>query len=250
MAEGSVVMAATAVSSHVHLVRAMIRDGHAGAVIDVEEASELAGVDRLFARLPALDGDEPAAVTWTSARRLADRLEGHAVVGLSSFRANPAELPEARVEAGLALAVLMRHDDPTPNHVNTGTYRLLFRTMASGQRVLLDFCESTVGALRRYDERHRGELVRTLRTYIEEANGNMNATAAATFTHRHTVAYRLERIRELTGLDPGNPADREQLGLGLKILLILDATAAPDAPADSSLSRRCRVSESVARQIA
>ena len=33
----------------------------------------------------------------------------------------------------------------------------------------------------------------------------MNATAAAIYAHRHTVAYRLERVRELTGLDPMSP---------------------------------------------
>ena len=30
----------------------------------------------------------------------------------------------------------------------------------------------------------------------------MNATARAIYAHRHTVAYRLERVKELTGLDP------------------------------------------------
>ena len=30
----------------------------------------------------------------------------------------------------------------------------------------------------------------------------MNLTAKATYTHRHTVSNRLNRIEELTGLDP------------------------------------------------
>src|ERR1035441_8774292 len=45
------------------------------------------------------------------------------------------------------------------------------------------------------------DLVSTLETYLAH-NANMNATAATVFAHRHTVAYRLERIKELTGLDP------------------------------------------------
>jgi sugar diacid utilization regulator len=45
----------------------------------------------------------------------------------------------------------------------------------------------------------------------------MNATASAIYAHRHTVAYRLERIRELSGLDPARLEEREQLSLGLKI---------------------------------
>jgi hypothetical protein len=243
-------MCAAAVSSHLHLVRAMIRDGHAGAQIDAPQPSGLSGVERIHARLPAIAGEEPAAATWSSARRLAEQLEGHAVVGLSSFRGDPSQMQAARTEAELVLEVLMRRDNPTPEDVNSGTYRLLFRTMAADRSVLHDFCESTVGALRRYDERHNGALVHTLRTYLESANCNMNATAAATFTHRHTVAYRLDRTRTLTGLDPGRPADREQLALGLKIQLILDATSSPQAPADSRLARQCRVSNRSCHQVA
>ena len=33
----------------------------------------------------------------------------------------------------------------------------------------------------------------------------MNQTATAIHAHRHTVSYRLDRIRELTGLDPADP---------------------------------------------
>ena len=44
----------------------------------------------------------------------------------------------------------------------------------------------------------------------------MNATAQAIHAHRHTVGYRLERVRELAGLDPFSSEDRERLGLGLK----------------------------------
>jgi DNA-binding PucR family transcriptional regulator len=57
----------------------------------------------------------------------------------------------------------------------------------------------------RYDDQYRTELVRTLQAYLD-ANCNMNATAGAIFAHRHTIAHRLDRIRELTGLDPPRAA--------------------------------------------
>jgi sugar diacid utilization regulator len=44
----------------------------------------------------------------------------------------------------------------------------------------------------------------------------MKATAAAIYAHRHTVAYRLERVRDLTGLDPLRREGREHLGLAIK----------------------------------
>jgi hypothetical protein len=54
-----------------------------------------------------------------------------------------------------------------------------------------------------------------------DQNCNMNATAAAIYAHRHTVAYRLERVKELTGLDPMQSEDRERLGRGLKAYRII-----------------------------
>jgi DNA-binding PucR family transcriptional regulator len=45
------------------------------------------------------------------------------------------------------------------------------------------------------------DLRSTLETYLAN-DCNMNATAREVDAHRHTVAHRLGRIRELTGLDP------------------------------------------------
>ena len=75
------------------------------------------------------------------------------------------------------------------------------------------FYEDTVAPLVRYDESYGSELVATLETFLEH-NGATGAAAAALFVHRHTIAYRLERVKELTGLDPALSEDRERLGLG------------------------------------
>ena len=56
-----------------------------------------------------------------------------------------------------------------------------------------------------YDDQYSTDLVGTLGSYLEN-NCNMNATASSIHAHRHTVGYRLERVKELTGLDP--PAAR------------------------------------------
>lgn len=92
---------------------------------------------------------------------------------------------------------------------------LLFGLLSSRPEELQLLYRDTVAPLVGYDERYRTELVATLKTYLSE-NCNMNATANTMLAHRHTIAYRLDRIRELTGLDPGRSEDREWLGLGLK----------------------------------
>jgi sugar diacid utilization regulator len=176
---------------------------------------------RVYALLPAGEatGDARRA-TIAAARRLAGRLEHHAAVGLSSFYADAADLRRAIREAELALDVLDISDEPIAQDIGSGTYRLLFRMLASHPEEIRAFYEDTVAPIVRHDARHRTELLPTLEAYLA-SNCNMNATAVAASVHRHTVANKLERIRAMTELDPLVSEDREQLGLGIKAYRII-----------------------------
>ena len=175
---------------------------------------------RVYALLPATGGDEAPEATLSAARKLAARLQRHGTVGLSSFYSDPAEFGRAIQEAELVLDVLRRSDVPIAEDIGTGTYRLLFRVLASHPEEVRSFYEDTVAPIVKYDDQYATDLVGTLEAYLEQ-NCNMNATAAAIYAHRHTVAYRLERVRELTALDPMQSEDRERLGLGLKAYRII-----------------------------
>jgi DNA-binding PucR family transcriptional regulator len=104
--------------------------------------------------------------------------------------------------------------------IGSGTYRLLVRVLASDPAEVESFFEATVARVVAYDRQYSTNLIGTLEAYLEH-NGAMGATAQAIFAHRHTVAYRLERVRDLTGLHPGVSEDRERLGLGLKAYRLL-----------------------------
>ena len=203
------------------------RPRHVAATISGEWAGALAQhagdgpAPRVYAVLPARGGDGAPEATLAAARTLAARLQRLGVVGLSSFYADPAELGRAIQEAELVLDVLRRGDGAmAAAEIGTGTYRLLFRVLASHPEEVRSFYDDTVAPLVRYDDQYRTELVTTLEAYFEH-NCNMNATAAAIYAHRHTVAYRLERVKELSGLDPMQTEDRERLGLGLKAYRII-----------------------------
>jgi DNA-binding PucR family transcriptional regulator len=127
-------------------------------------------------------------------------------------------------EAELMADLLRASGAPSPQVAGTGAYRLLLRLFVTHPEDVWSFYEGTVGPIVRYDEQYRTDLVPTLESYLAH-NGNMNATAAAVFAHRHTIAYRLDRVRELTGLDPAQGEHRERLGLGLKAYRILPPRA-------------------------
>ena len=217
LSEGAVVLCAELSSERPRHVVALIGSEYAGALAQHIEGGP---AGRVYALLPAR-GDQNATVT--AARTLAGRLQRHGVVALSSFYADPGELGRAIQEAELVLEVLQRGDGlggPIQEDIGTGTYRLLFRVLASHPEEVRSFYEDTVAAIVRYDDQYRTDLVGTLESYLDQ-NCNMNATAAAIYAHRHTVAYRLERVRELSGLDPVLSEDRERLGLGLKAYRII-----------------------------
>lgn len=107
--------------------------------------------------------------------------------------------------------------------VPTGVYRLLFRALASNPSEIVRFYEDTVAPVVEYDRDYRTDLLHTLETYLD-CDCNMRATAESVYAHRHTVAHRLERVRELSGLDPSSGSDRERLGLGIKAFRLIEPT--------------------------
>jgi sugar diacid utilization regulator len=201
------------------------RPRHVVATICGEVPGALAEVfeNRVYALLPASGGDDAPERTLATARALADRLRRWGSVGLSTFHSDPAGFRGAIHEAELVLEVLTVSGGAgmgSAQDIGTGTYRLLFRVLASHPEEVRSFYEDTVAPIVRYDDQYRTDLVGTLDAYLEH-NCNMNATAAAIYAHRHTVAYRLDRVRELTSLDPTLSEDRERLGLGLKAYRII-----------------------------
>jgi len=212
LSQGGVALCAKLTSDRPRHVVALITGEYGGAL-----AQHMEG--RVYALLPSVQEGSPLE-TQDAARRLAGRLERYGAVGLSSFYSEPADLPRGLQEAELVVDVLEQSDGAITEDIGTGTYRLLFRVLASHPEEVRSFFEDTVAPLVRYDDQYGTDLVGTLDAYLEN-NCNMNATAAMIYAHRHTVAYRLDRVRELTGLDPVRSEDRERLGLGLKAYRII-----------------------------
>ncbi len=78
------------------------------------------------------------------------------------------------------------------------------------------FAEEYLGALEEYDQDHQRELLHTLDAYYR--SGQNPARAAETlYVHLNTVKYRLKRIQELTGHDPGDPGT----GLDFQMALLI-----------------------------
>jgi sugar diacid utilization regulator len=174
-------------------------------------------------------GEESLAARAAEAvlREMEAALAGYTfAIGRSRIAEDPADLPRAVSEALLAANVAQGGSDgPALAFEQTGAYRLLLSAMSENPAELQRFYAETVEPLVAYDEQYETDLMRTLETFLE-ADGNVAGTAQRLFTHRHTIYYRLERVRDLSGLDVSSSDGREKLSLGLKSMRVLGISSA------------------------
>jgi sugar diacid utilization regulator len=186
--------------------------------------------DQVVVLVPDPDGDTGRRVASAVIRELESGLAGFSfTIGRSRHAEDPLDLSRAGNEALLAANVV--EGDPRRSELGyeeTGTYQLLLPHM-NDPAELNRFYNETVRPLVIYDEQYETDLLGTLSTFLE-CDANVNATAARLITHRHTIRYRFERVRELTGLDVSSTDGREKLSLGLKAMRVL-GIAAPKGPA-------------------
>jgi sugar diacid utilization regulator len=180
--------------------------------------------------LPDADGETARRASSAILRELESGLGGFAfAIGRSRWVADPLDLGRARNEALLAVNVVQGEPERIElGFADTGTYQLLLPHMHDPAE-LRRFYNETVRPLVAYDEQYETDLLGTLATFLE-CDANVNATAARLITHRHTIRYRFERVRELTGLDVSSTDGREKLSLGLKAMRVL-GIAPPRGPA-------------------
>jgi sugar diacid utilization regulator len=204
------------------------------------EAGWLRGERELVIVTPGVDAQAAKRVATAVLRELEAALPGFSVtVARSRHASDPADLHRAGAEALLAANVAEARGLAELSFEQTGAYRLLLPAMSEDPTELEGFFDETVAPLAAYDDQYETELVRTLETFLD-ADGNVAGTAERLFTHRHTIRYRLERVKELTSLDVGSTEGRERLSLGLKAMRVLGIVP-PGGPAQEKGAEAGRV---------
>jgi sugar diacid utilization regulator len=213
---------------------------HAVAALSVRGDAAVSGAEVTIV-LPGGDEDAAGRAAEATLRELRAALPGMAfAVGRSRLALDPADLHRAAAEALLAANVVEGDPErPLLAFEDTGAYRLLLSAMSEDPAELQRFYAETVEPLVAYDEQYETDLVQTVEAFLD-ADGNVAGTAQKLFTHRHTVRYRLERVKELCGLDVGSTDGREKLSLGLKAMRVL-GLAHRGGPASESGARGGRV---------
>jgi PucR family transcriptional regulator, purine catabolism regulatory protein len=84
---------------------------------------------------------------------------------------------------------------------------------------LVDYSRRHLGPLVEHDTARKGSLVPTLRAYLE--TGEQQEAAKRLRVHPNTLRYRLDRIREISGVDLEDPETRLNLAVALRVQALL-----------------------------
>ena len=82
------------------------------------------------------------------------------------------------------------------------------------------YIPETVKKLYLYDDEHKGELITTLQMYLRN-NQSIKKTAGAMFVHYRTISYRLEKIKQISGINFDNANEVLAVSNGLIIYKML-----------------------------
>jgi sugar diacid utilization regulator len=155
--------------------------------------------------------------------------------GVELVRRECAELSEALAGAGLDIGISGWHEGPgaiAAGYAEARAAERLAEETGDGghaltfDEVLIDHIvrsspaiehalSETLRPLVEYDLARNTDLIGTLRAYVD-AGFNVSKSAAALHAHANTVAYRLQRIKQLTGRDVHDLNDLLVLVLSLK----------------------------------
>jgi sugar diacid utilization regulator len=213
---------------------------HQVAIVEVSESSPmhedvLHAARRALRRqqLPGLLGTMTGTVVivasdggadWETLRLaiVAELGGGRCRVGVGGAYPRPSQLARSLREARLALRLQKASSavERTSVFADLDVLRLL--ASVDDLADVEGFVHKWLGTLAGYDERKHTELVKTLTQYLQHGGG-YEATSRALSVHRSTLKYRLQRIRELTGFDLGDPETHFNLELATRAWLTLQA---------------------------
>ena len=144
--------------------------------------------------------------------------EGHGRIraGIGAFHPGLRGISRSYLEAQQALETgrKLRPDEAVHHHDEVAPFLALAQNPLTSER----YVERVLGPLLK-DERGLDMLLHTLEAYL--VRGSVKEAAESLHLHRHTVLYRLDKVRELVGRDIDSPGARFRLQLALDLRRLL-----------------------------
>ncbi len=195
-----------------------VRDGE--VVIVVPDRDGLAGgqggsLPRLAA---AAASHEVSRLSAACLARMQDLFpEAVITVGIGGSCRDPAEIARSYGQARRTIDAVVRlgRQGQAVAFEDLGIHRLLLQVPDLAE--LKSFATEILGELDRQDPQRGAELLATLACYFRE-NNSPQRTAQSLHVHPNTVAYRIRRVQEITGLKLDTYRDRLMAQVAIEIV--------------------------------
>ena len=164
---------------------------------------------------PAMDARQLAAACLA---RLAELFPAaKVVIGIGGTCRDPGEIARSYAQAQRTTQTLQRlgRSGTASAFSDLGILRLLLQVPDLAE--LRSFAADVLGKLSMHEHEHKSEYLTTLACYFRENNSPQRASRIL-HVHPNTVAYRVKRIEEITGLRLDNYSDRLIAQVALEIL--------------------------------
>lgn len=136
-------------------------------------------------------------------------------IGIGRFHKEPKHLWKSYIEAKRCIQNKGLNDKSEYMHFDDlGIYRIFH--LEEMEDELNQFYRDTLEPLVIYDRDKGSELVKTLQAYFQ-CGGNFKKISEEMFTHYNTIVYRMQRIKDITGMNLENPNERLNLQVAFKI---------------------------------
>jgi PucR family transcriptional regulator, purine catabolism regulatory protein len=157
---------------------------------------------------------QPEGVGFLATLRMAVAARSTGVVMAGAGSLVPFEqLLQSVREARYALKLCRAEGRVQAEFADLGTYQLLLSLQDPD--ALRAFADSVLGHVDRYDLAHGGDLLVSLRAFLER-NARWESAAKDLYVHRHTLRYRMRKVEELTGRRLASARDRMEFLLALR----------------------------------
>lgn len=120
------------------------------------------------------------------------------------------------IESIDVIRLLMGNNDLSVVDCSKLGFFKIFENMQDREQ-LLEYVPESLVLLMRNDNQHNGELIKTLQTYLDH-NQSTKKTADTMYVNYRTITYRLDKIKDITGIDFDNSGEMLAIRNGLMIL--------------------------------
>ncbi|WP_066289991.1 PucR family transcriptional regulator [Bacillus sp. FJAT-29937] len=141
-------------------------------------------------------------------------------VGIGNVAKGVIDIPESYKEArdALELGERINGKESITAFSELGIFRLLCHFKDPGE--LSQFIPQSLKDLLNYQQENQADLLKTLQVFLE-CQQNAAKASKVLYIHYKTVVYRLDRIKEITGMDFKDAEEMLSVQVGLKIVDLL-----------------------------